>query len=87
MLHRDLTIVNELGLHARSAAKLAQAARQAARRVWLAKDGEQVDAKQIIDILMLGAALGDEVRVEIEAPEDMGVLDAIAQLFQQGFGE
>lgn len=87
MPYRDLTIVNELGLHARSAAKLAQLARQAGRRVWLFKDGERIDAKQIIDILTLGAARGEQVRVEIEAPEDMDVLDAIDRLFQQGFGE
>lgn len=87
MPYIDLIVVNELGLHARSAAKLAQAARQAGRRVWLTKDGERIDAKQIIDILTLGAAVGDEVRVEIEDPEDISVMEEIALLFQQGFGE
>lgn len=86
-MYRDLIIVNELGLHARSAAKLAQVARQAGQRVWLTADGERIDAKQVIDILTLGAAKGSYVRVEIETPADRGVLDAIAQLFKEGFGE
>lgn len=87
MLHCDLTIINELGLHARSAAKLAQTARRAAGNVWLTKEGERIDAKEVLDILTLGAGVGDAVRVQIEAPEDISVLDEIARLFKQGFGE
>jgi phosphocarrier protein len=84
---RDVIIVNELGLHARSAAKLAQIARQASGRVWLAKEAEQVDAKQVIDILTLAAAKGDTVRIMIESTADVETLAQIVQMVDSGFGE
>ena len=86
-LWRDVIIVNELGLHARSAAKLAKKAQAAAGAVWIADDEERVDAKEIIDILTLGAGRGASLRVGIETPEDMEVLETIVGLFADGFGE
>jgi phosphocarrier protein HPr len=87
MLYRDLIIVNELGLHARAAAKLAKTAQMADKGVWLKHGDSCADAKQVIDILTLGAAKGDCVRVEIETPEDSETLDRIAEIFSGGFGE
>lgn len=86
-LFRDLVIVNELGMHARSAAKLAKLAQQAQSGVWLEKDDERVDAKQVIDILTLAAAKGDQVRIKIDQSQDQETLDRIAQLIKDGFGE
>ena len=87
LLYRDLKIVNELGLHARSAAKLAKTAQQAVDGVWLQTSQNEVDAKQIIDILTLGAGQGDRVRVRIDDPADQQILDRIVELFNTGFGE
>jgi len=87
LLYRDLKIVNELGLHARSAAQLAKTAQQAVDGVWLQTSQDEVDAKQIIDILTLGAGQGDRVRVRIDDPEDLEILDRIVELFNTGFGE
>ena len=86
-LWRNLVLVNELGLHARAAAKLAKAAQHAQGRVWIQKDSERVDAKQVIDILTLAAAQGDQVRIEAEDVADGPVLNDIAELFASGFGE
>jgi phosphocarrier protein HPr len=86
-LRKDVIVVNELGLHARSAAKLAKAAQQALGRVWLEKDRERVDAKQVIDILSLAAAQGDRVCIAIDAAGDASVLDQMVTLFKNGFGE
>jgi len=87
LLYRDLKIVNEFGLHARSAAKLAKTAQQAVDGVWLQTSQDEVDAKQIIDILTLGAGQGDRVRVRIDDPADQEILDRIVELFNTGFGE
>ena len=84
---RSVTIVNDLGLHARAAAKIAKSAQSASGRVWLQFGQEQVDAKQVIDILTLAAAKGDQVQVIIEADADMDILDQIAALISDGFGE
>ncbi len=87
LLYQDLEIVNELGLHARSAARLAKTAQQADKGVWLQSGEEEVNAKQVIDILTLGACQGDRVRVRIDAEADLDILDQITDLFKSGFGE
>jgi phosphocarrier protein len=87
LLHQNVTIVNDLGLHARAAAKLAKTAIKAENNVWLEFGAEQVDAKQVIDILMLAAGKGDTVTVRIEQNTDAQVLDRIIQLINDGFGE
>lgn len=86
-LWRDMVIVNELGLHARAAAKLAKAAQQADGRVWLQAGSERVDAKQVIDILTLAAGQGNTIRIQVENATDSPILDYIAELFTGGFGE
>ncbi len=84
---RAVTIINDLGLHARAAAKLAKAAQEAEHDVWLEFNSEQVDAKQVHDILTLGAAKGDQVTIRIESDADSDTLDRVAELFENGFGE
>jgi phosphocarrier protein len=86
-LHRPVTIVNELGLHARSAAKIAEVAQNAKCKVWIAKDNEAVDAASIIDLLTLGCSKGTEIEVRIESPDDRAVLNQIIDLVETGFGE
>jgi phosphotransferase system HPr (HPr) family protein len=80
-------IVNELGLHARSAAMIAKLAAQAGARIWLEKSGERADASSIIDLLSLGCSKGQRVTVIVENPKDCPVLGKIAKLIQDGFGE
>lgn len=86
-LWRDMVIVNELGLHARAAAKLAKAAQEADGRVWLQAGSERVNAKQVIDILTLAAGQGNTLRIQVENASDSPILDHIAELFAGGFGE
>jgi phosphocarrier protein HPr len=86
-LYRDLIIVNELGLHARSAAQLAKTARKADKGVWLQLEDRRVDAKQVLDILTLGAGQGACIRVGIEQAQDMPTLEQIVALINAGFGE
>jgi phosphocarrier protein HPr len=86
-LWREIIIVNDLGLHARAAAKVAKVAQQASGHVWLKVGSEQIDAKQVIDILTLAAAKGDQIRVIVEAATDKDILKLIVALFADGFGE
>jgi phosphocarrier protein HPr len=86
-LSKTVTIVNELGLHARSAAKLAEMAKRASRPVWIEKNGDRVDATSIIDILTLAAMQGTSLRIVIEDPADSQTLNDIVHLVEAGFGE
>ena len=84
---RHATIVNELGLHARSAAQIAEIAQNSVAAVWIQKEEEKADASSIIDILTLACARGTQIKIIIEDLADLPVLKGIADLVDSGFGE
>ena len=86
-VHRVASIKNELGLHARSAAAIAEIARNSRGNVWLMKDEERADASSIMDILTLACEKGTKIKVIIEDPADTDILNAIVDLVDNGFGE
>jgi len=86
-LSKELTVTNELGVHARSAAQIATLAQKARSGVWIVKNGETVDAASIIDILTLACGQGSRVTLKIQDPEDIDVFNDIVSLFENGFGE
>ena len=86
-LLREIEIVNELGLHARAAAKLADIAQRASAKVWIIKGDEQADASSVIDILTLACPKGSIITVKIEEKSDLNILEDIARLAASGFNE
>ena len=86
-LHKVAFIKNELGLHARSAAQIAEIARNSKGNVWLMKDEEKSDASSIMDILTLVCEKGTKIRIIIENSADTDILNAIVDLVDSGFGE
>ena len=84
---KTLRIVNDLGLHARSAAKLAKLAGEAGGGVWIMKNGNTADASSMLDILTLACPKGTEITVSIEDEADMNILERIVVLIRSGFGE
>jgi phosphotransferase system HPr (HPr) family protein len=85
--YRNTTIKNELGLHARSAAQIADIAQNSIANVWIQKDDERADASSIIDILTLVCARGTKIAVIIEDLADVKILNAIVDLVDSGFRE
>jgi phosphotransferase system HPr (HPr) family protein len=83
----DTTINNELGLHARSAAQIADLAQNSIANVWIQKDDEKAEASSILDILTLGCPRGTKITIIIEDLADIQILNAIADLVDNGFGE
>ena len=86
-LSRCVTITNDLGLHARSAAKIAKLVQNVTSNVWIIKDGKRVDASSIIDILTLVCPKGSIITIEIDNQSDTGILNDLVQLIESGFGE
>ena len=86
-LTRQVIVSNELGLHARSAAKIAKLAGRSKSSVWIQKGGTQADASSILDILTLECEKGTEITVGIENKSDSDILEAIVELVEGGFGE
>ena len=86
-IRKDVTIVNELGMHARSAAQLSEIAKEARAAIWIQRNNERVDARSIIDILTLACEKGSTLTIVIEDPADLNTLNRIVSLVQDGFGE
>jgi phosphocarrier protein HPr len=84
---RVATINNDLGLHARSAAQIADIAQNSIANVWIQKEDEKADASSIIDILTLACGKGTQISIIIEDAGDLDILNAIGDLVDRGFGE
>ncbi len=84
---RDVVVTNELGLHARSASKIAQLVQNAKATVWIIKDGKQANASSIIDVLTLACPKGSKLTLVIEDESDVETLNNLVHLFEIGFGE
>ena len=87
MIEREVEIVNRLGLHARAAAKLVHTSGAFQSRVTVLKDGEEVDAKSILGILLLAAGQGSELTIRCQGPDEEEAMGAVATLIANRFDE
>ena len=86
-LSKDLEIKNRLGLHARAAAQLVQTASQFDAEITVEKDGQLVNGKSIIGLMMLAAAQGTIVQVSATGPQASEALQAVERLVEAKFNE
>ena len=87
MIEKETEIVNRLGLHARAAAKLVHTAGGYQSRVTVEKDGEEVDAKSILGVLLLAAAQGTQVTIRCEGADEQEAMRAVTELIANRFDE
>jgi phosphocarrier protein HPr len=87
MVSREVTIVNQLGLHARAAARFVRLASQYAATVRVARGARELDGKSILGLLLLGAARGCTITIRAEGSDADQAVDALARLVAEGFGE
>jgi phosphotransferase system HPr (HPr) family protein len=86
-LVRKLRISNELGLHARAAAKIVALAGQYEAKLFLKKDEHEVDGSSILSVLTLACPRGTELQVRAVGKDSEALLQALSTLFEQRFGE
>ena len=84
---RSVEIVNKRGLHARASAKFVKLASSFEAEVRVSKDGQTVDARSIMGLMMLAAGPGSAVEIEAEGAEAATVLAALAELVARRFDE
>ncbi|KAB2640141.1 MAG: HPr family phosphocarrier protein [Verrucomicrobia bacterium] len=84
---KDLTIKNRNGLHARPAALFVKTSSRYRSEVWVEKDGERVNGKSIMGLMMLAAGKGSVLRVIAEGEDAESVLTELEQLISTRFGE
>ncbi len=86
-VEQQFTIINELGMHARAATRFVQVANRYHADVDVEKDGQTVNGKSIMGVLMLVAAKGTFITVRCEGPDAPAALKAISTLVRDKFGE
>ncbi len=87
MLRHEITIINKLGLHARAAAKFVSCAAAFSSKIMVGVDEGLVDGKSIMSIMMLAAAKGTTLHLEIEGADEQEALDALIALIENRFDE
>ena len=87
MTSQSVTVVNQLGMHARAAAKFVHLATRYESRVKVAREAREIDGKSIMGILLLAAARGSTITISAEGRDELGAVDALVALVQSGFGE
>ena len=87
MRDRTITIVNKLGLHARAAAKFVTLASSFASEIKLARNGQEVNGKSIMGVMMLAASRGCEVTLTASGEDENEAIARLTELIEQRFGE
>jgi phosphocarrier protein HPr len=86
-LTRKLLIANELGLHARAAAKIVSLASNYKSALYLKRGDQEVDGSSILAILTLACPKGTEVSAKATGEDAEALIEALTRLFDQKFGE
>jgi phosphocarrier protein HPr len=87
MKTKELLIENKLGIHARAAAQIVKSASAYSSKITLAKDGLEVDGKSIMGIMMLAAAKGSTLKVQVHGDDEDEALKGLEKIFKDKFGE
>lgn len=87
MIKDKVTIINKLGLHARAAAKFVATTSRFLSDVQISKNGQQVNGKSIMGVMMLAASQGSELELEINGEDEHNARDAIVSLINNRFDE
>jgi phosphocarrier protein HPr len=87
MTSRPVTIVNQLGMHARAAAKFVHVAARFDSRITVAREGRKMDGKSVMGLLLLAAARGSTIIISADGRDELDALHALVTLVESGFGE
>jgi phosphocarrier protein len=87
VITRDLLIINKLGLHARAAAKLVKLSSSFSCSIDIEKDGQRVNSKSIMGVMMLAASCGTTVTISAEGDDAQQAVDSITDLINRRFDE
>lgn len=87
MIHKEVTIINKLGLHARAAAKFVTLASRFESDIRVQRGEKEVNGKSIMGIMMLAASQGTRLRILASGPDEEAALCQLEALIQERFGE
>ena len=84
---KEVPIVNRLGMHARPAAMFVRTASRFQCEVWVEKEGEQINGKSIMGLMMLAAGQGSKLMIRCDGPDADSALAELEQLIANKFSE
>jgi len=87
MMQKEVTIVNKLGLHARAAAKLVTLASSFSSDIDISRDGQTVNGKSIMGVMMLAASRGTNIVIRASGHDEDVAAASLEELVQNRFGE
>jgi phosphocarrier protein len=86
-VEKEVPIVNRLGLHARPAAMFVRIASRHRSEIWVSKEGEEVNGKSIMGLMMLAAGQGSKLRIRCEGPDAEKSMEELEELINARFNE
>ena len=87
MTTRAVTVPNQLGMHARAAARFVHLATKYDAQIQVRRDAKVMDGKSIMGILLLAAARGTTIMISADGQDEVAAVEALCQLVESGFGE
>jgi phosphocarrier protein len=86
-IEKEIVIINRLGLHARPAAMFVRIANRYRSEIWVEKEGEQINGKSIMGLMMLAAGQGSKLLIRCEGPDAEKAMEEIEDLIKRRFNE
>lgn len=87
MIKKTLPVINKYGLHARAANKFVALSSTFGSSIKVSKDGQEADGKSIMGIMILAAAYGSDITLEIDGKDEELAMQKLEQLLEDKFGE
>lgn len=86
-MERTVKISNKSGIHVRPAAQIAELANKFQANITFVKDGNEINAKSIMDLLTLAAGEGTQIKIKAEGIDEKKAIDALESLVNSKFSE
>jgi phosphocarrier protein len=86
-IEKEITVINRLGLHARPAAMFVRIASRYRSEIWVEKEGEQINGKSIMGLMMLAAGQGSKLLIRCEGPDAERAMQELEELINRRFNE
>ena len=87
MFVKDVTVENQVGLHARPATFFIQKANEFKSSIWVEKEERRVNAKSLLGVLSLGIMGGTDIRIIADGTDEEDAVNGLVALVQSGFNE
>lgn len=87
MVYKDITVQNQVGLHARPATFFIQRANEFRSSIWVEKEERRANAKSLLGVLSLGVTGGTDIRIIADGIDENEAVEALSNLVNSGFAE